>query len=142
MLQLPIYAYKPHLKCQKRDYRWKEADKKPEASPKTRDYVERYSVLRALSRRSFEQLSSGAIFLNFAVQLVDVVAHRYKEDLRKNLLVAAKQELPEAVILLDDTDRLFHHAHVINIRGQTYRLKDRLKAGIRTVLPADIPEVG
>lgn len=30
---------------------------------------------------------------------------------------------------------------VINIRGQTYRLKDRLKAGI-TVPPADIPSVG
>ena len=36
-------------------------------------------------------------------------------------------------------DRLLHHAHVINIRGQTYRLKDRLKTGVTTVLPMQIP---
>jgi len=30
-------------------------------------------------------------------------------------------------------DRLLHHAHVINICGQTYRLKDRLKTGVVTV---------
>ena len=34
------------------------------------------------------------------------------------------------------------HAHVINIRGQTYRLKDRLKTGVQTVPPADIPALG
>lgn len=27
-------------------------------------------------------------------------------------------------------DRLLHHAHIINIRGNSYRLKDRLKAGL------------
>ena len=26
-------------------------------------------------------------------------------------------------------DRLLHHAHIINIRGNSYRLKDRLKPG-------------
>lgn len=36
-------------------------------------------------------------------------------------------------------DRLLHHAHVINIRGQTYRLKDRLKTGVSTVPAAQIP---
>ena len=36
-------------------------------------------------------------------------------------------------------DRLLHHAHVINIRGQTYRLRDRLKAGVTTVPPMQIP---
>ena len=36
-------------------------------------------------------------------------------------------------------DRLLHHAHVINIRGQTYRLKDRLKTGVTTVPPMHIP---
>jgi hypothetical protein len=35
--------------------------------------------------------------------------------------------------------RLMHHAHVINIRGETYRLKDRLKTGVQTVPAADIP---
>ena len=36
-------------------------------------------------------------------------------------------------------DRLLHHAHVINIRGQTYRPKDRLKTGVTTVPPMQIP---
>lgn len=36
-------------------------------------------------------------------------------------------------------DRLLHHAHVVNIRGESYRLKDRLKTAIQTVPPANIP---
>lgn len=37
-------------------------------------------------------------------------------------------------------DRLLHHCTVINIKGGvTYRLKDRIKAGILTVPPAEIP---
>lgn len=36
-------------------------------------------------------------------------------------------------------DRLLHHAHVLNIRGQTYRLKDRLKTGVSHIPPAKIP---
>ena len=39
-------------------------------------------------------------------------------------------------------DRLLHYAHVVNIRGQTYRLRDRLKAGIQTVPPATLPADG
>ncbi|SFE46015.1 IstB-like ATP binding protein [Thermoanaerobacter thermohydrosulfuricus] len=27
-------------------------------------------------------------------------------------------------------DRLLHHAHIINIRGNSYHLKDRLKTGL------------
>ena len=36
-------------------------------------------------------------------------------------------------------DRLLHHAHVVKIRGETYRLKGRMKTGVQTVPPADIP---
>lgn len=36
-------------------------------------------------------------------------------------------------------DRLLHHAHVLNIRGETYRLKDRQKTGVVTVPPTSIP---
>lgn len=43
-----------------------------------------------------------------------------------------------ATALLD----LLHHAHVVNIRGQTYRLRDRLKAGIQTVPLATLPADG
>lgn len=48
--------------------------------------------------------------------------------------------LSDNVIATALLDRLLHHAHVINIRGgQTYRLKDRLKAGTQTAPPAKIP---
>jgi DNA replication protein DnaC len=48
--------------------------------------------------------------------------------------------LNDTVIATATLDRLLHHAHVINIRGDTYRLKDRLKTGVQTVPPASIPE--
>ena len=39
-------------------------------------------------------------------------------------------------------DRLLHHAHVVNIRDDTYRLKDRRKSGVYLTPPATIPAVG
>ena len=36
-------------------------------------------------------------------------------------------DVPLATAILD---RLLHHAHVINIRGQSYRMKSRIKAGV------------
>lgn len=47
--------------------------------------------------------------------------------------------LSDTVLATALLDRLLHHAHVINIRGETYRLRDRLKAGIQTAPPAEIP---
>ena len=29
-------------------------------------------------------------------------------------------------------DRLLHHSHVLNIRGESYRLKDKRQAGLMT----------
>ncbi|QDR81803.1 IS21 family transposase ISChy4 [Sporomusa termitida] len=46
--------------------------------------------------------------------------------------------MSDTVIATALLDRLLHHAHVINIRGDTYRLRDRLKTGVKTVPPADI----
>jgi len=47
--------------------------------------------------------------------------------------------MSDAAIATAMLDRLLHHAHVVNIRGESYRLKDRLKTGIQTVPPTDIP---
>ena len=49
--------------------------------------------------------------------------------------------MSDAVIATAMLDRLLHHAHVINIRGETYRLKDRAKAGFVTVPQAAIHPV-
>ena len=48
----------------------------------------------------------------------------------------------DSVIATAMLDRLLHHAHVINIRGGTYRLKDRVKSGISITPPANIPAIG
>lgn len=47
--------------------------------------------------------------------------------------------MSDAAIATAMLDRLLHHAHVVNIRGESYRLKDRLKTGIQIVPPTDIP---
>jgi len=43
----------------------------------------------------------------------------------------------DTVIATAILDRLLHHSYIINIRGESYRLKDRLKGGVRVVPPAD-----
>jgi len=45
---------------------------------------------------------------------------------------------PHMVIATALLDRLLHHWHVINIRGQIYRLKDRLKSGFQITPPANV----
>ena len=39
-------------------------------------------------------------------------------------------------------DRLLHHSHVLNIRGESYRLKDKRQAGLLTSphLVSAVPE--
>ena len=47
-------------------------------------------------------------------------------------------DVPLATAILD---RLLHHAHVVNIRGQSYRMKSRIKAGTNAIpqqLPGDL----
>ena len=46
--------------------------------------------------------------------------------------------MSDTVIATALLDRLLDHAHIVNIRGDIYRLKDRMKTGVKTVPPADI----
>lgn len=62
-----------------------------------------------------------------------VVSSRYE---RGSILLTSNKSFGEWGELLGDSvlatailDRLLHHAQVINIRGNSYRLKDRLKSG-------------
>ena len=73
-----------------------------------------------------------------------LVSDRYE---RGSMILTSNKYFSDWGELLSDNvlatallDRLLHHAHVINIRGQTYRLKDRLKAGIHTAPPVTISE--
>lgn len=45
----------------------------------------------------------------------------------------------DTIIATAMLDRLLHHAHVVNIRGETYRLRDRVKMGVQTVPPMALP---
>ncbi|WP_366140925.1 ATP-binding protein [uncultured Acidaminococcus sp.] len=38
--------------------------------------------------------------------------------------------MSDSVIATAILDRLLHNAHVVNIKGESYRLKDRLRAGL------------
>ena len=38
--------------------------------------------------------------------------------------------LGDAVIATAILDRLLHHSHVINIRGESYRLREKRRAGL------------
>lgn len=48
--------------------------------------------------------------------------------------------MSDSVIATAILDRLLHHVHVVNIKGESYRLKDRLRAGLNPAVP--IPGVG
>jgi DNA replication protein DnaC len=50
--------------------------------------------------------------------------------------------MSDTVIATAMLDRLLHHAHVVNIRGDTYRLKDRRKSGVTITPPTIIPAIG
>jgi len=72
-----------------------------------------------------------------------VICSRYENG---SIILTSNKYFGDWGELMNDTviatailDRLLHHAHIINIRGESYRLKDRLKVGIRVVPPADIP---
>ena len=67
----------------------------------------------------------------------------YQKQLTSNKYFGDWGELMnDTVIATAILDRLLHHSHIINIRGESYRLKDRLKGGVRVVPPADISVKG
>ena len=78
--------------------------------------------------------------------LFRLVCERYKHG---SIILTSNKFFSEWGELMSDTviatamlDRLWHHVHVVNIRGDTYRLKDRRKSGAYLTPPATIPAVG
>ena len=70
-----------------------------------------------------------------AALLFEVVSRRYEHGsivLTSNKSFAEWAEVfsGDAVIATAILDRLLHHSHVISIRGESYRLKDKRKAGV------------
>lgn len=72
--------------------------------------------------------------------LFSIVSSRYETG---SIILTSNKHFASCGELMSDTviatamlDRLLHHAHVINIRGETYRLRGRTKAGFVSVPPA------
>ena len=69
-----------------------------------------------------------------ATAFFTLVSARYERGsiiLTSNKGFAEWEELlGDSVIAAATLDRLLHHAHVLNIRGESYRLKDKRQAGI------------
>ena len=90
-----------------------------------------------------DEIGYGQLNRSEAELLFRLVSQRYEHGsviLTSNKYFSDWGELfSDNVLATALLDRLLHHAHVINIRGQTYRLKDRLKTGVTTVPPAQIP---
>ena len=62
-----------------------------------------------------------------------------RRDKRGSLILTSNKGFADWGELLGDTviatailDRLLHHSHVLNIRGESYRLKDKRQAGLLT----------
>jgi DNA replication protein DnaC len=47
--------------------------------------------------------------------------------------------LGDPVVATAILDRLLHHSHVVNIRGESYRLREKRRAGTLTFATADAP---
>ena len=77
-----------------------------------------------------------------AALFFNVVAKRYE---RGSMILTSNLPFPQwAASLADDAtltaallDRLLHHAHIVQVTGDSYRLKDKRKAG--TVRPRTTP---
>jgi DNA replication protein DnaC len=71
-----------------------------------------------------------------------LVANRYEKG---SLLITTNQAVThwgqvfgDEVIAAAILDRLLHHSHTITIQGESYRLKQRRKAGLRTHVPPTV----
>lgn len=79
--------------------------------------------------------------------LFQVICSRYE---RGSIIMTSNKYFSDWGELMSDSviatailDRLLHHAHVVNIKGESYRLKDRLRAGLNpAVFPSGLGHSG
>ncbi len=46
------------------------------------------------------------------------------------LRLMGEEMMSDDAVATSTLDRLLHHAHVVNLKGDSYRMKDRLKIGV------------
>ncbi len=95
-------------------------------------------VLRSMSRASLlivDEIGYLPLHREQAHLFFQIVAARYEKGstiMTSNLSFGAWDQAfaGDRVLTAAMLDRLLHHAHVIQIQGESYRLKDKRKAGI------------
>lgn len=83
-------------------------------------------------------LPMDALAANLFFQLVSTRYERGSMIITSNKSFGDWGEMfGDAVLASAILDRLLHHSHIVNIRGQSYRLKDKMKAGIYGPSPSE-----
>jgi DNA replication protein DnaC len=104
------------------------------------DKLKAYTVPRLLIIDEIGYLPIDQQGANLFFQLISRRYERGPMILTSNQSFGAWGEVfGDRIIATAILDRVLHHAHTINIRGNSYRLKDKLKAGlVRTEEPASM----
>ena len=112
------------------------ADREPDAGAQrepARGEAEAARAAQAADHRRDRLPAAGALGANLFFQLV---SRRYE---RGSILITSNQSLAgwgqvfgDQVIATAILDRLLHHSTIINIKGESYRLKEKRKAGLLT----------
>lgn len=107
-------------------------------------FAQRWKVYTRPTVLVIDEIGYTQLNRSEAELLFRLVSERYE---RSSIIMTSNKHFTEWGELLSDhilatalLDRLLHHAHVINIRGNTYRLRDRLKACTPLVPPPVSPD--
>jgi len=98
-------------------------------APSRRKVADAELTVLIIDERGYLPFASDAAHLFF-----QLVSRRYE---RGSLCITSNRTVSEWDVVFGDTvtasailDRLLHHSHVITVRGESYRLKEKRRAGI------------
>jgi DNA replication protein DnaC len=97
----------------------------------------RLLIIDEFGVRPYDRLAATALF--------SLISARYERS--SVVLTSTKgfgkwgEVLGDAVIATAILDRLLHHSHVLNIRGESYRLREKKQAGLFGVSSVPPPTV-
>jgi DNA replication protein DnaC len=98
----------------------------------------RLLILDEIGYRTLDRQATTCLF--------QLISERYE---RASMILTSNKSYGEWGAIFQDNviasailDRLLHHSHTINIKGESYRLKDKRKAGVWTQPPTEAVPAG
>jgi DNA replication protein DnaC len=98
----------------------------------------RLLILDEIGYRNLDRQATTCLF--------QLISERYE---RGSMILTSNKSYGEWGTIFQDNviasailDRLLHHSHTINIRGESYRLKDKRKAGVGTQPAGEVTATG